>query len=63
MIVENNNVRNGKNSDDAIVKKKQKTKNKRKCTQEKDVRKETIKTPARKEQLWEESGNGSKISK
>ena len=47
MILENNNICNGKNSDGAIFKKKKKT-DWGKYTEEKDMRKETIKTPAKK---------------
>lgn len=34
-----------------------------KYTEETDRRKETIRTPAKRERLWEENGNGSEVLK
>lgn len=59
MIVEDNSACNGKKSDGAIFF----LKNWGKYTEETDMRKETIRTPAKRERLGEENENGSEILK
>ena len=61
MILEDNNICNGKNSDGAIFKKR---KNRlRIISRGKGYEKGNNQNPSQKEQLWDKHGSGSKISK